>query len=865
MSTPGQRLLPLIRSGERQALAYFFFLLFLVVAGLSIGRGVANTLFLKRFGIEHLPMVFLVQGIGLAMASLFYASVSDRLRPERILNFILLLMVALLLGLWGMAQSPWATWAHPPLYLLQEIVSEILALHFSLYISSHFDNEQSKRLMPLALAGSQLGELSGGLILALGAPLVGPVNMLWGWVAGGFFAWAMVRAWHRRQGPTPRRIAVRTSGGLRQVLRQLRQGLGFMWPQRSAALAVFFTVIMLFMLTFLINHTFVSEFRSEKELAAVFGLVTFVGGCLAFLFQIALTSRLIARLGVRGANLVFPVSTLTALAAFLTPLSLTAAFMGSFNHRVLLPALRNPVRSLMLQALPEYIQGRMRGITLALVVPLAMMMAGLLVKGLRSDTDAIAGLGIALGLLALYFSIRANQDYQRTIIETLQERLFVPGHAPGTMEVQRDEKFRDELVAGVESDDEAMSESFARMLVDHYGSDAVLFILRRIARASTAYQDRLARLIAPHLEAEHIPVWMARVDASDLRGLATVLSVAFRGRWQQALPHVASCLASDNPRLAACGIIGALSYEDAALRQQGEETLKRLLDSGKDAHMLAAMEVLTAMPQPAYREHIIQAMASTHPRLRMHAMKALHMMGQPITDDPSMAMLRHIYHAEAEWPLREACIRASSLLPLQARTALLTEALDDPQPQVQKAAAGLLTQQEAGVVTVALLQAMRNWQLGVRGQIAALTVLGETASHEQLRELALAYLQQAVTYNAWLPALSSPTPSNELLSTILRERVMQLSDLGLRALATGPSRQLTEILRAAMASDNRRQRMLCLELVEDFHDQAVARQLRQILQPPPGTAEVNSASIIEELCRSTDHWLAQCAQQWEPA
>jgi HEAT repeat protein len=281
--------------------------------------------------------------------------------------------------------------------------------------------------------------------------------------------------------------------------------------------------------------------------------------------------------------------------------------------------------------------------------------------------------------------------------------------------------------------------------------------------------------------------------------------------------------------------------------------------------MLAAMDVLTAMPRREYQPQIFRAMASSHSRLRLHALQALHVGGQPITDAPTMEALRDLYRKEGEWPLREACVKASGLLPPQQRVVLLIEALDDPLPQVQKLAVELLTRQEAGWVMATLLQAVRSWQLGIRGQIAALSVLTETVSHEQLRELALEYLKQAVVYHAWLPALGTPTPATELLAISLRERVAQLGDLGLRALAPGPNRNLVEVLRAAMASDNRRQRMLCLELIEDFPDREAGLQLRQLLQPPPSTPQRAIAPLAAELSCSADRWVAQCAQQWEPA
>src|SRR4026207_1158084 len=55
--------------------------------------------------------------------------------------------------------------AYPIYYLLFEISSELLIMHASLYFSANFDNEQSKRLLPMTMAGLQTGEGAGRLIV----------------------------------------------------------------------------------------------------------------------------------------------------------------------------------------------------------------------------------------------------------------------------------------------------------------------------------------------------------------------------------------------------------------------------------------------------------------------------------------------------------------------------------------------------------------------------------------------------------------------------------------------------------------------------------------------------------------------------
>lgn len=860
----------LSRPGERRALGYFFLLLCLVSAGLAVGHGVANTLFLKRFGVEYLPWIYLAQGIGLAGASFVYATLSDRVLPERILLAVVGAMTGLLLVLWLLGQTPWSGWAHPVLYLLQIVASEILALHFTLYIGSHFDAEQSKRLMPLALAGGQLGEVGGGLLLAVGAPVIGPGNMTLVWLLSGALAVVLVRAWHLRHGATRRSIGIRRGGSQwKQTLYQVRQGVGFARKSmllRNSLWTIYFTVIALFLLSYLIKETFVREYPRAEDLAMVFGMVTFVGGSVAFVAQMLLTPWLIGRFGVRTINLVFPASTLAALALFLTPWGLFAAFAGAANRRVMLPAIRNPARSLIWQALPDYMQGRVRGLTLAVVAPAAMLTAGLLVQLLRPLPGGIAGLGVAAALLAWHFSRLGNNAYMETIVNTLKERLFVPRDAAARIAPERDNRFFSELVAGVDGDDEPLAEGYARLLAEHFGPRAVPEVLRRMDRASQPCRDRLARLVADHVVEAHAEAWLGRLEGCDAHGRATMLGVAFRARWPRALSHVAPCLDSDNPRLVASGIVGGLAYDDSTLRVAAQERLRRMLTSDDEAVLTAVMEMMIVMPMAEFRPVVLRSLGKDAPRLLMHALHALHALGQPIVEADAKARIVEVYIGASDWALRAACVEAMGLLPLPSRVDSLMLAIDDPQPRIQKIAAGLLAAQGAPWVADRLLDAMRTWLLGLRGQAAAIAVLADMLPIARMRAIAMDYLEIACRYSEWRSLLDTTASGGELLDTVLAERVLQLADLGLRALALGPDRPTVEIVRAAITSDDRRQRMRCLDLLEDYADVEVREHMRRLLHPLPAVhAEATARDAVGQMVAGEDGWLARVAQQWRTA
>ena len=155
----------LVKRTEWPRLGYFFLLFFVISAGLAIGRGTADALFLKRFGIQYLPAMYLALGVLMMLISTVYAAYADRISPERAFFALLGGLAALLVGNWYLMTLKSDSAAYPLYFLVFEISSEVLFMHASLYFSANFDAEQSKRLFPMTLAGLQLGEIVGGLIL----------------------------------------------------------------------------------------------------------------------------------------------------------------------------------------------------------------------------------------------------------------------------------------------------------------------------------------------------------------------------------------------------------------------------------------------------------------------------------------------------------------------------------------------------------------------------------------------------------------------------------------------------------------------------------------------------------------------------
>src|SRR3954464_2770053 len=103
----------MVKKAEWPKLGYFFCLFLVISAGLAIGRGTANALFLKRFGIQYLPFMYLGLGVLMRMVSTLYAAYADRLAPERTFYILLVGLAVMLVGNWYLMLDNYDRAAYP--------------------------------------------------------------------------------------------------------------------------------------------------------------------------------------------------------------------------------------------------------------------------------------------------------------------------------------------------------------------------------------------------------------------------------------------------------------------------------------------------------------------------------------------------------------------------------------------------------------------------------------------------------------------------------------------------------------------------------------------------------------------------------
>lgn len=844
-------------------------------AGLALGRGSSNALFLKRFGIAYLPETYAIIGLTLFVASVGYAALADRLRPEQLLKGVLLALVVLLGVNWLLIVHTDLALAYPAYFVIFELASELLALHATLYFSCNFDSLQVKRLLPLGLASLQAGGMCGGLGLTAIAAYPGSQHAAAAWAVLALLAAILVAQHHARAGGSPFYRPPRRGGGeLRRAIEQILQGIRFTRSSallRFSAIGIFFMVMALYCASYASKALLAAAFPGEAELTIVFGVLAFVTGAVALLMQVFFASKLLQRFGVRSMNLVFPAATVAVVTGLILFPGVAAALVVMLNRHIILPAIRNPVRSLLFEALPDWMQGRARALSLGLVLPLALFVTGLLLHFSGAIKPGLVILLPALlaALLFLYFSVRMNTAYVHSMLLTLKEKLYLPEVQAGEFGRGEDAQLLQELVDGVRHGDDQVALAYARALISGFPERATDVILERMQTANVRTRDALLRLAGPYLPRELVE--RLGVEGGDAHETGTRLELHLSVAGDRAAGLIDQCLAAENPRLVACGVVGAFQHEGGELAHHGVHALSAMLHSDREATLLAGLEALRRVRVVTFAKRVCELLAHPSPRVQRGCLQALVAIGQAESDSIE-PLLRGIYISH-DHQLRAACVRCYALLEPTARDGLCLRALNDNHPAVAMAA--MTTLHQCSQNFDALLS---DWLCSEaarpRAQEAALDylklhgllprLLPMVAEHKISVAEAMTHVLSVV--DATGRDSSGTGGAHTLLRIVLRERIEQSIGLALAALEPVADRHSLRIVRAGLRGRDRRQVARAMEALSHVDLPLVSHRLRDLLLFLNGPEEVRiqvfpdiTTALVWAQC-SVDAWLRECAE-----
>lgn len=865
----------LVEPSEQRQLGYLASIFFLAGIGLALGRGSVDALFFTRFGVDLLPAMYAVLAPSLGLAGLLYAAYADRMPAERTFRALTATAAIAIAACW-LAMAFGAVAAYPTYFIVYEIASELLWLQLALYMGHNLDTQQIKRLAPLCFAAVQAGMVVGGIVLALGARAIGTDNVLLLWLLTMSIVIAQVAKWHRRHGTSPYyRPPRKGRPPVYAAVEQVRQGLRFLTKSplaRWSSAGLFFMVIAFFVLSYSLNKIYSDRFGNAEDLGAFFGGLTAVTSGLALGIQLMLTGRLLRRFGVQRVNLIAPLAAVSAFFALLASFTMPSALIGSIVKDAVFPAIRRPARNLLQAALPDQMQGRVRALAVALILPLALALTGaLLYLGQTSDaTRYFVYIGIGASMLYFVCNLRLNRSYVAELIETLRERVLVERPAAATLAAEESRTLLAEYARGLDSGDETIVAAYAQDLAKLFPAEASTLLPTRLAGASPALRDRLLTILCalPEPQDDTSRATLHARIRSELAGAddhlcATIWSVLFARRDPDARAQIPNCLSSVNARIAAAGIFGVHRYDVAALRTDAQARWQALLASPVAGDVLAGLDMVVRLPNgidPSVWRHTFN-----HPneRVRAAALRAVSALPDTRVDpEPPIRCAMEDSAPAVRQRALQACGRLSGARGLDIAIA----ALDDSHTGVREQALRI-AQEQGPVGTEAILTWLEHSSSAPAAQIQTVTAL---AAKPELRgRLDLIARERIDRALAWRTAASAltrtaDTPAQHLLALALGERAGDTIDLALASLE-GPrqSRQIG-IVRAALRSKERRDAARAIEVLRAHGGHPLLLRLAKLFDPVArpvvGTLAQSAPDEIVQWCaHQSDNWLRECA------
>jgi len=533
--------------------------------------------------------------------------------------------------------------------------------------------------------------------------------------------------------------------------------------------------------------------------------------------------------------------------------------------------------------LPDYIQGRARALSIALVLPLALMLCGgMLVFMQRMDYPLYFLLpGVLAALLYLLSCMQMNKAYVSTLLATLKERLFLPDRQMyADLNGCSDEVF-EEVMRGVNHIDPEVSLAFSRVLTGSFPERAAGIILARAAVSDNAAADRYLSL----LENLDISPYTAELQDLARRGDNHLRASLLRLRLDKgdagALEEALQQFDSDNPRLRTTAIHASLLDADNATRrkrcvaawhallQQGTDSQLATLDIIPDLQRLDAAGRLSL--EAAYTGAFSKLLESDTESIRLRTLHGMRTWRGELPEAVRKELAKAVESRHAG--LREAAAACLHLTPPAERDPLMLQALGDGNKRVRKAAIAALRLAAQDYTELAL-----NWITADHGSLRAQQELLRSLLHTRLpkavfegiarnKSHAAKKLQAALQVLDRDAALQTGT-AYSILRYTLQEQLEHTLELALLAMEPLYEPGLIRIIRTGFASGDARHIANACEALENLPGQEAVAGLADVLQQATGHGIAGATTIFSRLdevlawCAShTNDWLSQCGNR----
>ena len=610
--------------------------LWVLMAGLAIGRAANDTFFIGQSGAENLPRVFIFNAIVLSIIALIYSFIEKRLPRSSLLIWLLIFFVILLSLLRTQLHSElW--WLPYAVFCYYEVLLLIMQMHFWTCLNDMFGPREGKRFFPIIGAVGLCGTIFGGLFTWLASPLIGYHNLFFVWI----FLLLCVIPIAFRMKRTAEKMGTKPITGKQGQLENLKEICRSPLVRYLALMSIPLCLIVntvdwLFYLA--VEEMFAEEpDRLSSFLGLLGGLVSFVG----IILQLFITGPLLRKVGVGlsyslysfgmglGALLFFIRGFLPVGASLSVNLRAIFPIMSRILDESILFSIYDSALQLLYGALPTAIRGQARALVYGVMETSMTGVSGLIlsvVAAFAVPQQWIALTAFIFALLWILLSFRVRKYYLRSLSLNLNSQdMNMHGNALAQLhKVRMTKESSETLLRSVYSDDEDTALLALLYIKSLKDQKSLVELGKNVARCKGLVFDMALQLIYEARVMEALtPLKRIYLEEEEKRRGAALACI---GQLDPSYiqNNADYFLSSSSQEIRAASILTILKTQ----KRVGEKNpallaLKELVSSPKEEVQLKGVKVLSEVDKKIFNPLLIDLTKSSYPSVRREVIKAM--------------------------------------------------------------------------------------------------------------------------------------------------------------------------------------------------------------------------------------------------
>lgn len=866
-----------VREGEWSKLLLILVLNLFLGIGASINDSAAESLFLSNLELKNLSWMFIITGFLRFFSSMIYAPFADRISNDKLfVNFLLIAGAVLIIFRFainfplpiGIVQdflggSLIRKAVFLMFYSFNFVITAFIITHFTPYVLSIYNTLEYKRLGSIISAFKILGIIIGGFSVGPLLKLFFTPDLIFVVVSAFLICIFIIKTVSvkfpagflgLKKGTKKRR---RRRGDSK--LQHIKQGFKFISKSnlvKITAVSTFVLVILLQLIKYQYSGVFKEQFPTQEELASFFGMFKAWSNIISLIIPLFFTQRLVRRFGVGNSNMIFP--SLTFLSAiFLSTRTYSAALFSRFVKQALKPALRRPISNILYSAIPDKMRGRTRTFIIGFVAPMGAITAGLLVLSIdKFDLLLTPGktylifsaFATVLAVLFFYFTYRQKNEYSKSILKMLQEKINFEELAHRELGKVDEKAFLEIQNALLDKDDDIaiFAANIMRNIAENQKAQAVTALLNALEKQkSSRVRKTIIDVLGDMSATAAVPALRKLLNEDDnLIQQSTIEALGKLGN-EDIIDEIRGLTQDDGCWVRASAALALINTQNNENREMGLDVLMEMLGANLSEEQESAVNAFAKLNNPHYIVLLSKYLANANLSVARSAAEGIERLAEKNSKLATEVMVKALDSEDSGIRIAAARTLRKTLRP--EATEYLVKHLDDPNHRVRKLVIETLSLLGKSS-SDELFKVLKSDEESVTSKISAVSAMNTiqiAGRRDELIDEAIRNLKNYYQniYSIYLLNTVERHRAVELLIDSLRDENAQILSLVLHILGALTDHYSFQIIEKKLKSGNDRVHANAVEAIDSIAEKKVSRLLIPLLD---GTEFDDCMELAEE-------------------